>query len=107
MPQDTPPDGSTQVPAWDWGSEDAAKIHRWVAAYPGRRFDDPFNLVHDPATPFIAFRRIAGNQSASTPGVDGVTADYVREVTGVPGFLDDLGPPSKTARSCRFQCGNG
>jgi RNA-directed DNA polymerase len=46
--------------------------------------------VHDPATLFIAFCRVAGNQGANTPGVDGVTAGYVREVTGVPGFLDDL-----------------
>jgi RNA-directed DNA polymerase len=26
-----------------------AKLHRWAAADPGRRFDDLFNLVHDPA----------------------------------------------------------
>ena len=25
------------------------KLHRWAAADPGRRFDDLFNLVHDPA----------------------------------------------------------
>jgi retron-type reverse transcriptase len=33
---------------------------------------------------------VAGNQGATAPGVDGVTAVYVREVAGVPGFLDDL-----------------
>lgn len=37
-----------------------------------------------------SFARVAGNQGANTPGVDGVTADYVRESVGVPGFLDDL-----------------
>jgi hypothetical protein len=26
-----------------------AKLHRWAAADPGRRFDDLFNFVHDPA----------------------------------------------------------
>ena len=26
------------------------KLHRWAGADPGRRFDDLFNLVHDPAT---------------------------------------------------------
>jgi RNA-directed DNA polymerase len=67
-----------------------AKLHRWAAADPGRRFDDLFNLVHDPATLFVAFCRVAGNQGANTPGVDGVTTAYVTEVTGVPGFLDDL-----------------
>jgi len=25
------------------------QVHRWAAADPGRRFDDLFNLVHDPA----------------------------------------------------------
>jgi hypothetical protein len=31
-------------------SEMQAKLHCWVAADAGRRFDDLFNLVHDPAT---------------------------------------------------------
>ena len=31
-------------------SEMQAKLHRWAAADGGRRFDDLFNLVHDPAT---------------------------------------------------------
>jgi len=26
-----------------------AKLHRWAAADPGRRFDDLFNFVYDPA----------------------------------------------------------
>ena len=51
-----------------------AKLHRWAAADPGRRFDDLFNFVHDPATLIVAFDRVAGNQGANTPGVDGVTA---------------------------------
>jgi RNA-directed DNA polymerase len=90
MPQDAPPNGSAQVPAWDRVAGMQAKLHRWAAADPGRRFDDLFNFVHDPATLIVAFARVAGNQGANTPGVDGVTAAYVQEVTGVPGFLDDL-----------------
>src|SRR6202042_3439330 len=90
MPQDAPPNNSAQVPSWDRVAGMQAKLHRWAAADPGRRFDDLFNLVHDPATLLIAFCRVAGNQGANTPGVDGVTADYVREVTGAPRFLDDL-----------------
>ena len=38
----------------------------------------------------MAFNRVAGNKGANTPGVDGVTADYVEREVGVPGFLDDL-----------------
>jgi RNA-directed DNA polymerase len=67
-----------------------AKLHRWAAADPGRRFDDLFNFVHDPATLIVAFERVAGNTGSRTPGVDGLTVADVEEVIGVPGFLDDL-----------------
>jgi RNA-directed DNA polymerase len=67
-----------------------AKLHRWAVADPGRRFDDLFNFVHDPATLIVAFARVAGNQGANTPGPDGVTAAWAGEHVGVPGFLDGL-----------------
>jgi RNA-directed DNA polymerase len=67
-----------------------AKLHRWAAVDPGRRFDDLFNFVHDPATLIVAFDRVAGNRGARTPGVDGLTVTDVEEQIGVPGFLDDL-----------------
>ena len=66
-----------------------AKLHRWAAADPGRRFDDLFNFVHDPATLLVAFERVAGNHGANTPGVDGLTVALVEEFLGVPGFLDN------------------
>src|SRR5215213_6800964 len=66
------------------------KLHRWAAADPGRRFDDLFNFVCDPATLVVAFERVAGNQGANTPGMDGLTVAWVEEFVGVPGFLDDL-----------------
>jgi RNA-directed DNA polymerase len=93
MPQDAPPNGSAPDPAlgpWSRVAGMQAKLHRWAAADPGRRFDDLFNFVYDPATLIVAFARVAGNQGANTPGVDGVTAAYVEETVGVPGFLDDL-----------------
>ncbi|MFE2095165.1 group II intron reverse transcriptase/maturase [Streptomyces sp. NPDC059460] len=71
-------------------SEMQAKLHRWAAADPGRRFDDLFNLVHDPATLIVAFDRVAGNRGARTAGVDDLTVADVEERIGVPGFLDDL-----------------
>jgi RNA-directed DNA polymerase len=67
-----------------------AKLHRWAAADPGRRFDDLFNLVYDPATLVVAFDRVAGNIGARTAGVDGLTVADVEQQLGVPGFLDDL-----------------
>jgi RNA-directed DNA polymerase len=66
------------------------KLHRWAAADPGRRFDDLFNFVYDPVTLLVAFGRVAGNRGASTPGVDGLTAAWVEERIGVPGFLEGL-----------------
>jgi RNA-directed DNA polymerase len=94
MPQGAPPNGGArdEIPEGSWSRVAGmqAKLHRWAAADPGRRFDDLFNLVHDPATLIVAFSRVAGNQGANTPGVDGVTAVYVEEIVGVPGFLEDL-----------------
>src|SRR3954447_15164293 len=65
-------------------------FHRWAVADPGRRFDDLFNLVHDPATLLVAFDRVASNLGARTAGVDGLTVADVERIVGVPGFLDDL-----------------
>jgi RNA-directed DNA polymerase len=65
-----------------------AKLHRWAAADSGRRFDDLFNFVYDPATLVMAFARVAGNRGANTPGIDGWTVAMVEERVGVPGFLD-------------------
>jgi RNA-directed DNA polymerase len=67
-----------------------AKLHCWAVADPGRRFDDLFNFVCDPATLVVAFDRVAGNRGARTPGVDGLTVADVEDKVGVLGFLDDL-----------------
>src|SRR3954464_5739316 len=83
------------TPEWPAGphrrvSEMQTKLHRWAAADPGRRFDDLFNFVHDPATLLMAFARVAGNRGANTPGVDGWPVAMVEEHLGVLGFLDGL-----------------
>jgi RNA-directed DNA polymerase len=94
MPREAPPNGGAREggPQGPWSRVAGmqAKLHRWAVADPGRRFDDLFNFVHDPATLIVAFARVAGNQGANTPGVDGVTAAHVEEQVGVPGFLGDL-----------------
>jgi RNA-directed DNA polymerase len=94
MPQDAPPNGSAQDqdPEGPWSRVAGmqAKLHRWAAADPGRRFDDLFNFVHDPATLYVAFCRVEGNRGANTPGVDGMTVALVGQRTGVQEFLDDL-----------------
>jgi len=95
MPKDAPPNGGAPPDVGPVGprrrvSDMQAKLHRWAAADPGRRFDDLFNFVHDPATLLVAFERVAGNRGANTPGVDGLTVADVEEFLGVPGFLDDF-----------------
>jgi RNA-directed DNA polymerase len=93
MPQDALPDGSARdlVPGpWSRVAGMQAKLHRWAAADAGRRFDDLFNFVCDPATLYVAFCRVEGNRGANTPGVDGMTVALVEERTGVQVFLDDL-----------------
>src|SRR5687767_8936319 len=94
MPEDALPNGDAprSEPAGPWSrvSEMQAKLHRWAVADPGRRFDDLFNFVYDPATLIVAFSRVAGNQGARTPGVDGLAVADIERVVGVPGFLDDL-----------------
>jgi RNA-directed DNA polymerase len=94
MSKDAPPNGSAAPtdPAGSRGrvSKMQTKLHRWAVADPGRRFDDLFNLVCDPATLIVAFDRVAGNRGARTAGVDGLTVADVEEAIGVPGFLDDL-----------------
>jgi RNA-directed DNA polymerase len=79
------PDG-----AWLRVMKIQAKLHQWASDDPGRRFDDLFNLVCDPATLLLAWERVRGNKGARTAGVDGQTAFYVEMVRGVEEFLVDL-----------------
>jgi len=71
MPKDAPPNGGAPPDVGPVGprrrvSDMQAKLHRWAAADPGRRFEDLFNFVHDPATLLVAFERVAGNRGANT-----------------------------------------
>lgn len=63
------------------------KLHCWAAGDPGRRFDDLYNLVCDPAFLLVAWKRVAGNAGARTPGVDRATVAWIASRIGVEGFL--------------------
>jgi len=58
------------------------KLHNWAKADPGRRFDDLFNLVSDPAFLIVAWRRVRGNKGARTAGVDGVAPRSIASSAG-------------------------
>ena len=112
MPKDAPPNGGAALETSDAGpggrvSGMQTKLHCWAAADPGRRFDDLFNLVCDPATLMMAFVRVAGNRGARTAGVDGVTVETATGPLGVSGFLEDLRVQLKTGRSGRCRCVSG
>ena len=100
MPKDAPPNGDAlpdddttdDVPVGPRRrvSEMQAKLHRWAVADPGRRFDDLFNLVHDPATLIVAWDRVATNRGANTAGSDGWTVTRIEQTVGRFAFLDNL-----------------
>src|SRR5947199_9872292 len=99
MPKDAPPNGGAPTGEDVPGegrvgprrrvSEMQAKLHRWAAADPGRRFDDLFKLVHDPATLIVAWDRVANNRGANTAGSDGWTITRIETEVGVTRFLGD------------------
>ena len=64
----------------------------------GRRFDDLFNLVTDPAFLLVAWHRVRGNKGARTAGVDGATARYISVVRGEESFLAELRADLKARR---------
>lgn len=95
MPKEALPNGdapSEEVPQGNYRrvSEMQAKLHRWAATDAGRRFDDLFNFVCDPATLVVAFDRVATNRGARTAGSDGLTVAGIESGIGAPAFLDEL-----------------
>jgi RNA-directed DNA polymerase len=48
------------------------KLHQWAISDPGRRFDDLYNLVYDPAFLVVAWSRVRDNEGGRSAGVDGV-----------------------------------
>src|SRR4051812_45322079 len=66
------------------------KLHKWASEDQERRFSDLHNLVCDPATLLIAWRRVRGNRGSPSAGVDGQTAYEIEARQGVGRFLGEL-----------------
>jgi RNA-directed DNA polymerase len=64
------------------------KLHRWAIDDDGRRFDDLFNLVTDPAFLTVGWYRVRGNRGARSAGIDGVKPRDI--VLGDTAFLTRL-----------------
>lgn len=102
-------DASVNTGAVCWPSEDQAwwavrrmqtKLHCWAAGEPGRRFDDLYNLVCDPAFLMVAWQRVAGNKGSRTPGVDRATVAQIRHRDGVEAFLGEVREQLKERTFC-------
>lgn len=92
-------DAPVNVGASGWPSDARAylgvrrmqtKLHGWAATDGGRRFDDLWNLVCDPAFLTMAWERVAGNKGSKTPGVDRVTVARISSGVGVEEFLRNI-----------------
>ncbi len=68
------------------------KLHQWATSDPGRRFDDLYNLVYDPAFLVVAWSRVRGNKGSRSAGVDGVAPFSILFGAGefLSGLRDDL-----------------
>jgi RNA-directed DNA polymerase len=68
------------------------KLHQWATDDPGRRFDDLWNLVCDPAVLVVAWRRVRGNRGKRSAGVDGIRPDAIEapEAEFITELRDDL-----------------
>jgi len=64
------------------------KLHQWAVSDPGRRFDDLYNLVADPAFLVVAWDRVRRNRGARTAGVDGIAPRSIGAKAGT--LLDGL-----------------
>ena len=80
------PIDSTQ--AWARVLRMQTKLHRWAVADPGRRFDDVFNLVYDPAFLAAAWDRVRTNTGARTAGVDQITPRSITSARAVSMLAD-------------------
>ena len=92
-------DAPVNTSAREWPSDARAfltvrkmqtKLHHWATGDPGRRFDDLYNLVCDPAFLVMAWERVAGNKGSRTPGVDRATVAHITSGIGVAAFLHDV-----------------
>jgi RNA-directed DNA polymerase len=84
--------------AWQRVLQIQTKLHQWAIDDAGRRFDDLWNLVYDPAVLVHAWQRVRSNRGARTAGVDGETAHYVTVVRGEQAFLSELRDELKARR---------
>ena len=102
-------DASVNTGAVVWPEEEWAgstvrrmqtKLHCWATGDPGRRFDDLYNLVCDPAFLVVAWQRVAGNVGARTAGIDRATVAWIASRIGVEEFLQHVRDQLRSRTFC-------
>jgi len=71
------------------------KLHRWAVGDPGRRFDDLYNLLHDPAFLVVAWHRVRSNKGARSAGIDRIAP---KAIAAEGEFLEAIRMDLKTRR---------
>ena len=68
------------------------KLHQWAISVAGRRFDDLYNLVYDPAFLVVAWDRVRSNKGGRSAGVDGIVPRSIEPGGGefLEGIREDL-----------------
>jgi len=97
-----------------WPDSDAArwrvlemqtKLHQWATDDPKRRFDDLYNLVHDPAVLVVAWERVRANRGQGQP--ESMEWHPARSCSGERNCSPGCEMISRPVDSNRCRCGNG
>lgn len=74
------------------------KLYQWSKANPNEPYCDLWNWVTSPYNLRCAWRRVASNRGARTPGIDGKTVRAIRRDQGEDVFLAKLREDLRTGR---------
>jgi RNA-directed DNA polymerase len=83
------------------------KLHKWAEDRRERRFNDLHNLVCDPATLMVAWRRVRPNRGSRSAGVDRQNAYDIERRLGVERFLGELREELRAGASGRSRSSSG
>lgn len=66
------------------------KLYQWSQENPGDQWRDMWGWLTDIRTLRCAWRRVASNRGARTPGVDGITVKRIRAKLGEQCFVEGI-----------------
>ncbi len=66
------------------------KLYQWSRANPDEAYRELWNWITDQRSLRCAWRHVAANRGARTPGIDGMTVTRIRREAGAEAFLQEL-----------------